>query len=335
MQNPAAQMMPILSVALALGMKLVGRKARCFNGSAHKSGTDEKPALIFQTEVNRYRCYACGARGDAISLVRAVLGLSFGDAVRWLAELAGRSPVELPTPASRFVARTPTAKARDAYAKLFKLSHQLGPRSSGGKFMRKRGIDLDLANRCGVTEIGDPAEVWGKLNDRFEEAELKAAGLVSRSGKFLFAAHRLLFFFFDGGLPQFVMARDITGEAICKELSPAGLHSPLPFLGEVLGEKPEHVLVCEGCIDTLSAAQLGYTAVGVPGVTGFREEWFLLFRTAGQVTIVFDDDAAGRRQGAELRSRFRVRGVRADARFPRGGKDINDLLKALKQEDRE
>ena len=32
--------------------------------------------------------------------------------------------------------------------------------------------------------------------------------------------------------------------------------------------------ICEGCIDTLSALQLGLPAVGVPGVTGFQRGWF-------------------------------------------------------------
>jgi DNA primase len=333
MQHPAAQLVPIVAVAAALGMRVEGRKARCFNGAAHKSGADEKPALTFLTDVNRFKCYVCGARGDAISLVQGVLGVPFGEAVRWLSELAGRSPAGLSAPNWGFSARTPTARDRGVYARLYEESHDLGRRSPCGRYLRGRGIDLDLANRCEVAELLDPAEVWEVLNERFDEAELKAAGLISRRGYFLFARHPLLFFHFDEGAPQFVLARDISGEALCKELSPAGLRSPVPYLGDMLRQKPERILVCEGCIDALSATQLGYAAVGVPGVIGFQDDWFKLFHGAGQVTILFDNDDAGRRQSAELRSRFRMRGIRADSQFPREGKDLNDLLKALVQKE--
>src|SRR5207253_3033457 len=99
-----------------------------------------------------------------------------------------------------------------------------------------------------------------------------------------------------------------------------------------LRQSPGQVLVCEGAIDALSATQLGYAAVGVPGVAGFRDDWFPLFRGVGRVTVLFDNDPAGRRQAAELRSRFRLRGIPADAQFPSRGKDLNDLLRGLGQE---
>ena len=51
------------------------------------------------------------------------------------------------------------------------------------------------------------------------------------------------------------------------------------------------------------------------------------------MTILFDDDPAGRRHAVELRSRFRLRGIRADAQFPRHGKDVNDLLRSLSHEE--
>lgn len=331
MAHPASQEVPILAVASALGMEVTGRKARCFNGAAHKSGTDEKPALVFHPAVNRFKCYACGVRGDAIDLVRGVLGVSFNEAVIRLADLAGRPAAHAPPATVTGGSRTPSNRAKEVYARLFELTYYLGEKTPGGDYLRGRGIDLALAERSRVTEIRSPRQTWDELSGEFDEDELRAAGLLSHRGKFLFGGHRLLFFHFDDGWPQFVMARDITGKSPCKELSPAGLHSPVPYLSDVLRGRPERVLVCEGCIDTLSAAQLGYSAVGVPGVVGFRDDWFALFRGVARVTVLFDNDAAGRRQAAELRTRFRLRGITADAAFPARGKDLNDLLNALNE----
>jgi DNA primase len=330
MPHPLARAVPILAAAAALGLRTAGRKACCFNGTAHRSGTDERPALAFQTEVNRFRCYACGVSGDVIDLVRAVRSCTFPEAIAWLSELAGGR--RLPGPAAapfKTVARTPTGRAGEVYARLYGLSQRLTGQSPGGVYLRGRGLDLDLVERHHVTELLDSRPVWDTLRTEFADDELRSAGLVSHRGRFLFGRHRLLFFTFGGGRPQFVQGRDVTGASPCKELSLAGVHSPTPYLGEVLDQAPRRVLVCEGCIDTLSAAQLGYAAVGVPGVTGFREEWFRLFRGVGHVTVLFDDDDPGRRQAVELRARFRLRGVRADAGFPARGKDLNDLLRAL------
>src|SRR5256885_16868975 len=93
MPHPASDAVPIMDVAVALGLELSGRKARCYNADAHKSGTDETPALVFLPDVNRYKCYACGASGDAISLVQAVRKVSFPEAVRYLLDIAGTTPV--------------------------------------------------------------------------------------------------------------------------------------------------------------------------------------------------------------------------------------------------
>jgi DNA primase len=330
--HPAAQAVPILTVAAALGLEISGRKARCFNGAAHRSGADETPALVFLPKVNGFKCYACGVHGDAISLVQVIRGVSFPEAVQYLFDLARTTPGSAVVPgraSSTASARTPDDPAQRVYARLHGLSYELSPRSPGGKYLRGRGLDVDLAHRHHVTELRDPDGVWEELTTRYSEDRIRAAGLMSRSGGFLFARHRLLCFFMRDGWPRFVQARDITGEASCKELSVAGLRSPVPYNVDVLKQGPDRVLVCEGGLDTLSAVQLGYAAVGVPGVMGFRDEWFPLFRDVRHVTIVFDNDDAGRRQATELRSQFRLRGIRADAQFPSRVKDVNDLMKSL------
>src|SRR5262245_53935828 len=207
MAHPHSRSTPILAVASALGMDVTGRKARCFNGKAHKSGIDETPALVFHPGVNRFKCYACGERGDVIDLVRGVLGVSISEAVQYLDTLTGGRPGHLPLPQTTGRSATPTAQAKRIYARLFELTYRLEEGTPGGKYLRGRGIDLAVADRSRVTEMRSPGETWGELTGEFEEGELRAAGLVSHRGKFLFGGHRLLFFHFDGEWPQFVMAR--------------------------------------------------------------------------------------------------------------------------------
>ena len=104
---------------------------------------------------------------------------------------------------------------------------------------------------------------------RFSTEELRSAGLLARSGNFLFWRHTLLFFYMHDGEPRFIQARDVTGTAHTKELSLAGLVSPVPFNVDVLETAANRVHVCEGCVDTLSAVELGFPAVGIPVPAGF------------------------------------------------------------------
>ncbi len=328
--RPTARAIPILKAAAALGLQVDGCRAHCFNSAGHKGGDDAHPSLRFfpEVEVNGFKCYACGIKGDVIGLVRAKLRLGYREAVAWLEARFGRGDGK--TTAANMPAaprnRTPDEQAIEIYTALYSKCFEIRPTFDCAHYLRKRALKLALATKHNVAALCDTREVWGELINEFGQDRLRAAGLMSRSDRFLFAGHRLLFYYFDQNRPVYLQARDVTGRSQCKELSPAGLHSPVPYNANLLREDPDKVYICEGCIDTLSALQMGYPAVGVPGVTGFREEWFDRFRSVGQVYILFDNDEAGQRQAVELRAQFRMRGVKADVYYPQGVKDMNDLL---------
>lgn len=62
------------------------------------------------------------------------------------------------------------------------------------------------------------------------------------------------------------------------------------------------VWVCEGEFDSLILSQMGFPAVGVPGVSGFKPDWKYLFVNCEQVSLVFDSDEAGERGANRLAS---------------------------------
>ena len=334
MPHAAVQNTSILAVAATLGLNVRGRHARCFNATMHDSKKDERPSLAFFADNGRFKCYACGVFGDSIDLVRAVRNCGFREAVDWIESLDGeaygafRQEEMRPQNSSRL----PDEAATHIYAALYKESFEVGPKMPAGHYLQNRGLDLNLVNHHRVAQMEDTRSVWSTLVSDFGLDALKAAGLVSRSNKFLFAYHRLLFFYLENAWPMYVQARDVTGKANAKELSLAGLRSPVPFNVDLLQNPIAQVYVCEGCIDTLSALQMGFPAVGVPGVMGFQSDWYKLFDTVEHVVLFFDNDEAGRRQTVELRSQFRMRGIKADAQYPQRGKDVNDMLLARKKE---
>ena len=86
-------------------------------------------------------------------------------------------------------------------------------------------------------------------------------------------------------------------------------------------------LICEGEIDTMTAWQCGYKAVGIPGVGTWKSEWKYLFRPphVGRVILALDPDKAGHEAArvlyGDLRSIIDVDVVKLPP-----GKDLNDCL---------
>ncbi len=328
MPHPAVQLASIVAIAEALGIEIAGRHAHCFNADKHHKKSDDHPSLALFANNGRYRCFSCGVQGDAIDLVRAIRKCGFQEAVGWIESLVGQ---ESPRPRHAGVSgekrcRLPGEQAAQIYTRLYESCFEIGPEMPAGRYLRKRGLDLDLVNERRAAQMGKPSDVWEQLKAAFTVEELAKAGLVSRARHFLFTRHQLLFFYFDEGWPVYIQGRDVTGESRAKELSLAGLASPVPYNVDLIHEPQERVYLCEGCIDTLSALQMQLPAVGIPGVTGFHPDWFERFRTVKHVVMLFDNDEAGRQQAAELRMQFRKRGIKADAKCPSSAKDVNDLL---------
>jgi len=328
MSHPANRVAPIMNVAAALGLRFSGRNAHCFNAPAHQGGEDKSPSLVFFPDTDRFHCFGCGVHGDTIYLVRGVRCLSFRGAVTWLEQVGRGSCLASSSPAS-MQSKLPDASTVEVYGRLFALGSPPTTDSPAGQYLRRRGISCQTAERLGARELFDPLGKWCALRSEFSDERVQAVGLTSSRDCFLFAEHALLFFYFDGNLPVFVQARSIEQSSAIKELRPAGIQCPVPFNRNLLASPPAQVFICEGCVDTLSASQLGHPAVGIPGVQTFRTEWFALFKDARQISILFDNDEAGRRQGVELQTQFRLRGFQANVLRPASGKDVNDLLVSL------
>ena len=324
--------MTILDVAAALGLEVAGRNVKCFNGAAHQSGHDENPSMVLFSDSYRFKCFACGLHGDVIDLVKAHQSCSFHSALEWLSQLAGSSLSQqgfLGRPAAATRQRYPDEWAFKVYESLFALTEKITKGTPESLYLWGRGLRRDVVNSVGARRVVNAGALQAQLSRDFDDEELVTAGLISSKGNFLLTHRSLVFFYLDGNRVVYWQARDITGRLKAKELNPVGLSSPVPFNSNVLRPGLTDVYVCEGCIDTLSATQSGLAAVGVPGVDGFQEQWFSRFSPVKHIHILFDNDAAGQRAGAKLRTKFLLRGFNASASHVADGVDVNDALVIL------
>jgi DNA primase len=70
-------------------------------------------------------------------------------------------------------------------------------------------------------------------------------------------------------------------------------HDPNRLFNTRVLQRAQSVVLCEGELDAIAAAQCGFDAVGIPGANNWKPEWSRVFANR-QVTVLADGDDAGR-----------------------------------------
>jgi DNA primase len=167
----------------------------------------------FNVRGRGYRCFACGAKGDAIKLVMEFRGLGFREAVEYLARHTG---IRLPpsgnswsahqTPVPPLPARRPGAGDAPApviaperrvaiyttLARAARLHERLPADHPALAYLRRRGISAATAIACGIGALAHYERACDFLLERASPQDLQACGLFNRKGNLRLFAHRLL-----------------------------------------------------------------------------------------------------------------------------------------------
>lgn len=157
-------------------LKKAGRsfKGRC---PFHQEKT---PSFQVTPELRRYKCFGCGAGGDAISFVQKLLGKSFVEAVRELAREAGVDLEAAQDPAAK--ERERIKEATDVAFQHFRARYQ---DPAAGKLARdyvaSRGVSEEMAHAFG---LGWAPAAWTELADQLRTRGILdfglAAGLIKK-----------------------------------------------------------------------------------------------------------------------------------------------------------
>lgn len=291
-----------------------------------------------------YRCFGCGASGDAIGLVRALRGFGYRDALTYLAYGLG-----IPTPWARTLNPSTTfapiqrdgkpAKSPDPFPaqRRFEVltwsarQSSLTDHSPALDYLAGRGISPKTAMAAGVgyrgMSYGDFAD---RLKAQFSLEDLQGSGLLNDKGNLRLYRHRLLFPYWLNGEVLGLQARntDWAGGDDPKEITIGPI--TIPFGADVLTDEQEEVVITEGCIDALSLREMGLVAVAIPGAENFKPAWVDLFDYAGEIILALDADDAGRRGASKIAALFSKanRKVRYMS-WPDGIKDANEYLLSL------
>lgn len=302
---------------------------------------DSNPSFSIFADGSRWKCYGCDRGGGAIDLVKEFQGVSFIDAKRWLAEASGIArgmavPKRHKQPKKTEKVRRdleqekcdPEPKIlRDVYEHLV-LSNKVK------QYMALRGFSEDLIIKSGVVEFRPPSSTMSRLIETYGFERVQSSGLMSKQStlndpRFTFPIGSALFPFFREGAIVSFQARILqTTEYQGKWRNLNAVRRSKYNYDVLLDRSIQSICICEGVTDTLSATQLGLSAVGILGVsTNFTDFEYSLLQ--GRVVHLLTDwDVAGEKKAKELSALFKSRGIMSvrKKRPSKTATDLNDYL---------
>ena len=227
--------LPIEGVAERLGLRVVRHKCLCpFHDDHHAS-------LSFKVSKNTFRCFVCGASGDAISLAEKVLGKDFLHACQWLANehniiLADESTQKEPSLLCTFDATR--------YERYFE--HPFLNEAARRFLFEERRLDERVVRWCRLSSWTDRQGVpWLQIPYYNREGQL--VGVQNRNLRKSPSGD-------SGGLSRFRFPRG----------SQCGIYN-LPVLN--LLRPGDDLYIAEGCSDCWALLSAGHKAIAIPSAT--------------------------------------------------------------------
>jgi DNA primase len=302
---------------------------------------DRHPSLTVSPSKQIFKCFSCGAGGDAIKFIQLKENLSFPEARATLAERLGIRLERSGSPAEAFRSQKMDLTKINTWATDHFRSMVLGPAGQVARqYIERRGVTAESAERF---RIGLAPDAWDSLliagrKAGIQDERLFEAGLIKKretgNGYYDTFRNRVMF-----------PIQDIGGHVVgfggrALDDNPAKyLNSPESVLfskGKTLfglnlarehAQKKGRILVVEGYMDCLACHQCGYgETVAVLGTALTDMHVQMLRRQVQTVVLVFDGDEAGIK--AADRSVEIVMNGQLDVRLVilPGGNDPADLL---------
>jgi DNA primase len=312
---------------------------------------EKTPSFYVNDEKGFYHCFGCGVHGDAIRWMTDQRGLTFMDAVKELAAVAG---MDLPAPDPR------TAKAaeqRDSLHDVMAATQKwfveslAGPEGEKARaYLATRGFDAHTLQRFGFGYAPEGRQALKAALSQFPEAMLIEAGLRITVDDPNSNTKREPYDRFRGRL--MLPIEDARGRVIAfggrildktKTDAPKYLNSPdTPLFdkGRTLynlhragptSRQSGRLIVVEGYMDVVALSAAGFPECVAPLGTALTERQIeMLWRLVETPILCFDGDAAGQRAAMRavaralplLRPAHSLKIVRLPA-----GLDPDDLIK--------
>ncbi|MEO6834981.1 MAG: DNA primase [Candidatus Tumulicola sp.] len=267
---------------------------------------EKTPSFHVHPDRGFFKCFGCGAGGDAITFVQKLENVSFGDAVRMMASKAG---IEL-EPENPFAARA--RNEREAIYEANRIAavyfvRMLG--SDAGRraraYCEERGFSTAIVERF---TLGYAPDSWNGLveeleRERVDLAVAATAGLVKsgQRGYYDFYRDRLMVPTYANTGEVIAFGGRAVGDGEPKYLNTAttpvytkGRHLFALNVARRAAQSDRTLIVVEGYLDCIALHQAGFeNAVAALGTSFTPEQAVELRKYAEYVFLCFDGDTAG------------------------------------------
>ena len=304
---------------------------------AHAHSGKGHPSLSIDLRRGLFHCFSRDEGGDAIRFYELMHDVPF---VRAVQEIARELGLGINAQRSLLFQSAPDPEAPEeqpdeplafermrAVCEAFLSVCRCEEQAEGVNYLARRGIDAETIKRAGVVYFPRRSyrRVMRWMLERFPLEELQRSGLFNAQAHLTFYRHRLLFPFYVEGLAVYLQART-TASGV--EPRWHNMRGGVPSLYNIdaLTNLPSRriVYLVEGFTDTLTLSAHGFTAVGLVGASGFKEEW-LAPLARFRVVAALDGDATGERAASQYIEMFAGRGMRlACLKLP---SDVNDFFR--------
>ena len=268
---------------------------------------DHDPSLSISQDKQIYKCFVCNNGGNAFTFVQNYKKISFLEAVKEVADIAGK-PIDIGTSYVKKVDKN--ARYHDLlndyieYTNYCLTGTKLG--LSAKEYLVNRGIDEEIINEFKIGFNPDNDRVSTVLKAKaYSDEEMIKVGISAfgQSGLYDIFHHRITFPIYDKyGHPIAFTARDYTNFSDSKYINSA--NTILYNKGYVIfnyhkaiesSKQKGYVIVCEGVMDVIAYKRAGIdNVVATLGTACTREQVTLLKELAKTIVLSYDGDRAGR-----------------------------------------
>jgi DNA primase len=295
-------------------VQLVGRRVKLMRKGRVMWGccpfhAEKSPSFKVENERHAYKCFGCGAGGDAFKWLIETEGLTFPEAVEKLAAEAG---VELPKWSPDDEAREQKRKSLyeivELAAQFYEAQLLRAPEGLKARdYLKRRGLDGKAATqfRLGYAPQSGQALIEFLKAKNVTQDDMLAAGLARSSDNqplrdFFF--NRVMFAITDGRGRVIAFG----GRALEDDAKPKYINSGENSLfskgtqlynfatARAASIKAGTIIVAEGYMDVIALVRGGFAHAVAPLGTALTEDQLqLLWRTTPEPILSFDGDAAG------------------------------------------
>ena len=273
----------------------------------HKEKT---PSFSVSPTKQFYHCFSCGAHGSAIGFVMEHQGLSFPEAVQFLADRVGMTvpkvrgqednpEIRAERKKKQQTLEETTAAAADFYAQQLKFN------PTAKAYLDKRGLSAEVIAHYGLGYAPDGWQPLAQVFQPYPNTALVDTGMVidNEGRHYDRFRHRIMFPIRNprGQVIGF-------GGRVLDDSKPKYLNSPdTPLFdkgknlyglyeGRAAVKEAGRILVVEGYMDVVALAQFGVGyGVAALGTATTAEHVKILMRQADSIYFCFDGDNAGRK----------------------------------------